>query len=157
MFTERFSYLLHGLFIMDLILRSIKVNNWSADIFKNTSRQWIVHLSPLFSHATLVSGYPFLKRMSVINTDCICHGNLTSNAQAYLQENNAPLAADQSVRTIVAFIINDIKQTFNALHFSSYLFSSSLIIFSCLATSRVHSSVRIMSKQRHPCQRSIIL
>ena len=53
--------------------------------------------------------------------------------------------------------MNGTKQTFKALHFSSYLLSSSLIVFSCLATSRVHSSVRIMSKQRRMCQHSYTL
>ena len=38
--TRSISYLLYGLFIMDLSLRSIKTNNWSADKFKkNTSPQ----------------------------------------------------------------------------------------------------------------------
>ena len=32
--TRLISYLLNGLFIMDLSLRSIKTNNWSADNFK---------------------------------------------------------------------------------------------------------------------------
>ena len=68
------------------------------------------------------------------------------------------LAANQSARTIYCSrMINGTKQTFKALHFSSYLLSSSLIVFSCLATSRVHSSVRIMSKQRRTCQHSYIL
>ena len=67
-----------------------------------------------------------------------------------LQENLALSAASQSEGAYYCSrIINDTKQTFKALHFSSYLLSSSLIVFSCLATSRVHSSVRIMSKQRH--------
>ena len=41
-----------------------------------------------------------------LNTDCICHGHLASNALSYMQENNTPLAtrlaANQSARTIVA-------------------------------------------------------
>ena len=32
--TRLMSYLLYGLFIMDLSLRSIKTNNWSAHNFK---------------------------------------------------------------------------------------------------------------------------
>ena len=39
------SYLLYGLFIMDLSLRSIKTNQWSADNLKNTSPRWVVHLT----------------------------------------------------------------------------------------------------------------
>ena len=34
--TRLISYFLDGLFIMDLSLRSIKTNNWSADTLKNT-------------------------------------------------------------------------------------------------------------------------
>ena len=45
---------------MDLSLRPIKTNNWLADNFlKNTSPQWVVHLSPQYSHVTLVSRYSF--------------------------------------------------------------------------------------------------
>ena len=43
-------------FIMDPSLRSIKTNNWSADILK----KYITSMScPRYSHVTLVSGYPF--------------------------------------------------------------------------------------------------
>ena len=99
---------------MDLSLRSIKTNNWSADNFKkNTSPQWFVHLSRQYSHVTLVSGYLsdscqltitwMSLRMSTIkwNTDFICLGHLAGNARS-LQENNACLAANQRARTIVA-------------------------------------------------------
>ena len=44
---------------MDLSRRSIKTNNWSAEDLRNTSPQWVVHLSPRYSQVTLVSGYPF--------------------------------------------------------------------------------------------------
>ena len=47
------SYLLYGLSILDLSLRSIKTNNWSA------SPQWVLHLSQRYNQATLVRGYPF--------------------------------------------------------------------------------------------------
>ena len=40
---------------MDLSLRSSKTNNWPADNFKNKSPQRFVHLSPRYSHVTLVS------------------------------------------------------------------------------------------------------
>ena len=45
-----------------------------------------------------------ITRMSTIkfNTDCICLGHLASIAQSYLQDNNVHLAANQSVRAIVA-------------------------------------------------------
>ena len=71
------------------------------------------HLSPRYSYVTLVSGYRFdscqltITRMSIrmstikLNTDCICLGNLASNAWS-LQDNLAHLAASQSERAIVA-------------------------------------------------------
>ena len=46
---------LDSLFSMDLSLRSSKTNNWPADNFKNRSPQRVVHLSPRYSHVTLVS------------------------------------------------------------------------------------------------------
>ena len=36
------SYLLYGLFIMGLSLRSIKTNNWSVDNLKNPSPEWVL-------------------------------------------------------------------------------------------------------------------
>ena len=70
---------------MDLSLPSMKTNNWSADNFKK-SPQWVVHLSPRYSHVTLVSGYPFdscqlsITWMSTIklNTDYIECFHMTS-------------------------------------------------------------------------------
>ena len=44
---------------MDLSLRSIKTNNWPADNLKNTSPQWVVHLSPQYCQVPLVSGCSF--------------------------------------------------------------------------------------------------
>ena len=44
---------------MDLGLQSIKTNNWSRITSKNTSPQWVVHLSLQYSQVTLVSEYPF--------------------------------------------------------------------------------------------------
>ena len=44
---------------MDLSLRSIKTNNWSAGSLKNTSPQRVEHLSQRFSQVTSGSGYPF--------------------------------------------------------------------------------------------------
>ena len=62
---------------------------------KNTSPQWVVHLSPRYSQVPLVSGYLFdsfqltVTWMSTIklNTDCICLGHLASNARS-LHENS---------------------------------------------------------------------
>ena len=48
--TRLISYVLYGLFINDLNLRSIKTNNWSADnLKKDTSPQWVVLLSLQYS------------------------------------------------------------------------------------------------------------
>ena len=44
--TEQMSYLLYGLFIMDLILLSVKTNIWSADNFEKT-----LHLNELYTWA----------------------------------------------------------------------------------------------------------
>ena len=44
--TRLVIYLLYGLFIMNLSLRSIKTNNWSADNFKKTR-----HLNELYTWA----------------------------------------------------------------------------------------------------------
>ena len=80
---------------------NIKTNNRSVDnLKKNTSPQWVEHLSPWYSQLTLVSRYLFDScqltitwmaiRMSTIkvNTNCICLGHLASNDRS-LQENNA--------------------------------------------------------------------
>ena len=53
------TFLLYGLFIMDLSMRSIKANNWPADNFKKHVSSIVVCLSPRHSQVTLVSGYPF--------------------------------------------------------------------------------------------------
>ena len=43
---------------MDLSLQSIKTNSWIT-VKKNMSAlQWVVNLTPQYSHVTLVSGYP---------------------------------------------------------------------------------------------------
>ena len=45
---------------MDLSLRSIKTNNWSADNFKKTRHTSTSRtLEPWYRQVTLVSGYPF--------------------------------------------------------------------------------------------------
>ena len=62
---------------------------------KNTSPQWVIHLSPRYSQVPLVSGYLFdsfqltVTWMSTIklNTDCIYLGHLASNARS-LHENS---------------------------------------------------------------------
>ena len=57
--TRLISYLLHGLFIMDLSLQSIKTNNWSADYCKKLVTSMSCTLASRYSQVTLVSGYPF--------------------------------------------------------------------------------------------------
>ena len=87
--TRLISYFLDGLFIMDLSLRSIKTNNWSADTLKNTKLytwardtvrcHW--SMDTLFDSCQLTIIWVSI-RMSTIkfNTDCICLGHLASNA-----------------------------------------------------------------------------
>ena len=57
--TRSISYLLYGLFIMDLSLRSIKTNNWSADKFKKHVTSMSFTLEPAIQAMTLVNGCPF--------------------------------------------------------------------------------------------------
>ena len=57
--TRSISYLLYGLFIMDLSLRSIKTNNWSADKFKKQVTSMSCTLEPAIQAMTLVNGCPF--------------------------------------------------------------------------------------------------
>ena len=57
--TRLISYLLYGLFIMDLSLRSIKTNNWSADKCKKLVTSMSCTLDSRYSQVTLISGYPF--------------------------------------------------------------------------------------------------
>ena len=93
--TRLVIYLLYGLFIMNLSLRSIKTNNWSADDFKKHVTSMSCTLEPALSQVPLVSGYLFdsfqltVTWMSTIklNTDCICLGHLASNARS-LHENS---------------------------------------------------------------------
>ena len=57
---------------------------------KNTSPQWVVHLSPRYSQVPLVSRYlfdSFQLTVTLINIDCICLGHLASNARS-LHENS---------------------------------------------------------------------
>ena len=64
----------------------LKTRNWSADDFKNTSPQWVVYMSPRYSHVTPISGYFFDSCQLIIawmsntklNTDSICLGFLAS-------------------------------------------------------------------------------
>ena len=59
-------------FIMDLSLRSIKINNWSADNFKkNTYTQHLNELSlePAYSQVTLASGWSFWQLSFDYNMD----------------------------------------------------------------------------------------
>ena len=57
--TRSISYLLYGLFIVDLSLRSIKTNNRSTDNFKNHVSSMSCTLEPAIQAMTLVNGYHF--------------------------------------------------------------------------------------------------
>ena len=57
--TRSISYLLYGLFIMDLSLRSIKSNNWSADKFKKQVTSMSCIRESAIQAMTLVNGCPF--------------------------------------------------------------------------------------------------
>ena len=97
--TRLVIYLLYGLFIMNLSLRSIKTNNWSADNFKKHVTSTSCTLEPALQSGATGQRIPFDSfqltvtwmsiRMSTIklNTDCICLGHLASNAQS-LHENS---------------------------------------------------------------------
>ena len=55
------SYLLYGLFIMDLSLLSIiKTNNWSADNFKKTSHPMSCTIGPAIQSGDTGQWIPFL-------------------------------------------------------------------------------------------------
>ena len=89
----------------------LKLINVQRITLKNTSSQGVVHLSPRYSHVTLVSGYLFWQLptdrgwMSTIklNTDCPCPGHPASNARS-LQQNRTRLVANQRARTVVAHV-----------------------------------------------------
>ena len=57
--TRLISYLLNGLFIMDLSLQSIKTNNWPADNFKKCITSMSCTFELWYSQVTLVSRCPF--------------------------------------------------------------------------------------------------
>ena len=93
--TRLISYVLYGLFIMDLNLRSIKTNNWSANNLqkKNMPPQWVVHLSLRYSVMALVSGYPFWQLSIDHNLDVHqvvhCLGHLASNTRSLLENSHS--------------------------------------------------------------------
>ena len=108
--TRLISYLFYGLFIM--ACGQMKPLTCQRKTVKNMSPQWGVHLSPWYSHVTLVSGYPFWQLSIGHNIDVhyqVEHRlymswtlySVTSIAQS-LQKNNAHLAANHSMCTIVA-------------------------------------------------------
>ena len=80
--TRLISYLLYGLFVMDLSLRSIKTNNWSVDNFKKKTHhlsevhtctiRWHWSADTLFDSCQLTITW-MSTRMSTIklNIDCI--------------------------------------------------------------------------------------
>ena len=57
--TRSISYSLYGLFIMDLSLRSIKTNNWSADNFWFHVTSMSCTLEHVIQAMTLVNGCHF--------------------------------------------------------------------------------------------------
>ena len=92
--TRLRSYVLYGLFINDLNLRSIKTNNWSADnLKKNTSPQWVVLLSLQYSMMALGSGYPFWQ-LSIghemdVHQVVHCLGHLARNTRSLLENSQS--------------------------------------------------------------------
>ena len=94
------SYWWYDLFIMDLILGSVKPTTGQQITFKKHVTSMSCQMSLQYSHVTLVSRYPFWQpsvdhNIDVhedvhyqVNTDCICLGHVASNVQS-LQENNA--------------------------------------------------------------------
>ena len=94
------SYLLYGLFIMDLGLQSIETNNWSVDNFEKHVTSMSCTLEPailsghtgqqipFFDSCQLTITWMSIRMCSIkLNIDCICLGHLASNAQP-LQENS---------------------------------------------------------------------
>ena len=94
------SYWWYDLFIMDLILGSVKPTTGQQITFKKHVTSMSCQMSLQYSHVTLVSRYPFWQpsvdhNIDVhedvhyqVNTDCICLGHVASNVWS-LQENNA--------------------------------------------------------------------
>ena len=56
--------LLYGIFIMDLSLRSIKTNNWSADNFKKHVTSMSCTLQPAIQSCDTGQWVPFLKAVN---------------------------------------------------------------------------------------------
>ena len=56
--------LLYGIFIMDLSLRSIKTNNWSADNFKKHVTSISCTLQPAIQSCDTGQWVPFLKTVN---------------------------------------------------------------------------------------------
>ena len=97
--TRLISYLLFGLFIMELSLRSMKTNNWSADNLKNVTAmsctlelytfRWYLSADTLFDSCQLIITWMSIRMSTIkLNTECLCLGHLASNAWS-LQGNNA--------------------------------------------------------------------
>ena len=93
--TRLISYVLYGLFINDLNLRSIKNKNWSADNLKkkNTSPQWVVLLSLQYSLMAQGSGYPFWQ-LSIghemdVHQVVHCLGHLARNTRSLLENSQS--------------------------------------------------------------------
>ena len=105
--TRLISYLLFGLFIMELSLRSMKTNNWSADNFKkchlnelytlaHDTVRWYWSADTLFDSCQLTITWMFIGLSTIkLKTDCLCLGHLASNAWL-LKGNNAWLLQENS-------------------------------------------------------------
>ena len=75
------------LFFMNLGLRSIKTNNWSADNFKKHVTSMSCTLEPALQSGATGQQIPFWQLSIDRNIDCICLGHLASNARS-LHENS---------------------------------------------------------------------
>ena len=98
---------------MDRSLQSIKTNNCLGDNFKKTCHlselytwahntvMWHWSADTLFDSCQLAITWMAIRMFTIkLNTDCIYLGHQASNAQS-LQENNACLASNQSMHTIL--------------------------------------------------------
>ena len=98
--TRLISYLIYGLFIMDLSLLSIKNNNWPADTFNKPRHfnelytwacdtiRWQWSSDALFDSCQLtITWISITMSTAKLNTDSICLGHPASNARS-LHENS---------------------------------------------------------------------
>ena len=132
--TRLISYLLYGLFTMDLSLRSIKTNNRSADNFKKYKTSVSCSIEPeIRSYDTgqripflTAVNWPFITMMSIrmfaikLNTNCICFEHLASNARS-LQENSQSESAYCCSRILNIYILVNDKHNIGVSYLRSLL------------------------------------